>query len=339
MFDLLFPFAHFLVALCVFLVFVSIGIDFSQTARKTVKIQAHTHIATLSMTVFFFLIYVLIRFHIGGYSVQGTRMNIFFLLSGLVIILLGTIIHIWGRVNLGKNWSSQIKIYAGHELIRHGAYALVRHPLYTSLIVMFFGAGIMYKNYFVLLADAALFTPAVYFRAKREERILMQEFPEYAAYRQKVGIFFPKLTHCDMIPKLITVNKNALVFCRSTTAALLVLAIIFKIKFLVLVVFLLMLWGALFTVQYAPFLVFYNLFASRFFKQTKETVNIAAIRFAQGFGAALLVLALAYLYLIPSKNAGWIFSIIVAISTAFGAAGYCVGAHIYFAVKKYLPHD
>ncbi|MDD5110042.1 MAG: DUF4395 family protein [Patescibacteria group bacterium] len=338
MFDVLFPVAQGLVALCVLVVFGSIGLTFAQTSKRAVKMEARTHVATLSMTVFFVLMYVCIRFHLGEYPVPDPRVRTLSLLVGLACIILGTIVHLWGRVNLGDNWSSQIKIYEGHALVRHGAYALVRHPLYASLAVMFFGAAIMYRNLLVLLADAVLFFPAVYSRAVQEEKIFTREFPAYATYRQSVGMFFPKLTRCSRAAGSVTVNRYALTFCRSTTAILLVLAIIFKIKFLVVCVFLLMLWGALFTIQYAPFFVLYHVFLRRFFKQPQATVDIAAVRFAQGFGAALLLIALAYLYVIPSKNAGWIFSAIVAISTAFGAAGYCVGAQIYFALKKILRH-
>jgi len=37
------------------------------------------------------------------------------------------------------------------------------------------------------------FIPMMYYRAKQEEKLLIQEFPEYPAYMKKTGMFFPRL--------------------------------------------------------------------------------------------------------------------------------------------------
>jgi len=101
-------------------------------------------------------------------------------------------VNVRGRFNLGKNWSNQIKIYQDHYLVSSGVYHFVRHPLYGSIIWMFFGASLVYLNYLALLSNVLIFIPAMYFRAKQEEKMLMQEFPEYKEYQKRVGMFFPK---------------------------------------------------------------------------------------------------------------------------------------------------
>jgi protein-S-isoprenylcysteine O-methyltransferase Ste14 len=80
-------------------------------------------------------------------------------------------------------------------MIQKGMYRFVRHPLYASIIWMFFGASFVYMNYAALLANVCVFIPAMYYRAKQEERLLAQEFPEYQAYQKAVGMFFPKFHH------------------------------------------------------------------------------------------------------------------------------------------------
>ena len=112
---------------------------------------------------------------------------------GLLILIIGCIINIIGRINLGKNWSNQIKIYDDHSLVSNGVYKIVRHPLYASIIWMFFGASLIYSNYLAFLANLIIFIPFMYYRAKQEETLLKNEFIDYKDYQIKVGMFFPKL--------------------------------------------------------------------------------------------------------------------------------------------------
>src|SRR5215470_1659753 len=59
------------------------------------------------------------------------------LLAAAAILLTagGISFAIWARFYIGKNWSSTVTIKVGHELIRGGPYAWVRHPIYCGLLV------------------------------------------------------------------------------------------------------------------------------------------------------------------------------------------------------------
>jgi protein-S-isoprenylcysteine O-methyltransferase Ste14 len=104
----------------------------------------------------------------------------------------GAVINIWGRILLRNNWANHIKIYAGHTLVRRGIYRVVRHPLYASIILMLLGGSVLWQNYLSALATVVFFIPAMVYRAKQEERLLREHFPDYAAYQQQAGMFFPK---------------------------------------------------------------------------------------------------------------------------------------------------
>jgi protein-S-isoprenylcysteine O-methyltransferase Ste14 len=52
------------------------------------------------------------------------------------IVVVGVAILVWARVTLGRNWSAEVTFKEDHELIESGPYALVRHPIYSGLIVM-----------------------------------------------------------------------------------------------------------------------------------------------------------------------------------------------------------
>jgi protein-S-isoprenylcysteine O-methyltransferase Ste14 len=113
-------------------------------------------------------------------------------MTGTVFILAGTIINIVGRIQLKGNWANHIKIYENHSLIRRGVYCWVRHPLYSSIILMLYGGSTFYSNWFSAVLVSFVFIPAMAYRAKQEEQLLAAEFPDYSEYQQKVGFFFPK---------------------------------------------------------------------------------------------------------------------------------------------------
>ena len=112
---------------------------------------------------------------------------------GGVLVILGAITNILGRLRLGKNWANQATLYEEQTLVTGGIYGIVRHPLYASLIWIFFGAGLIYESAAAIIANACIFLPAMYYRAGLEEKLLEERFAEYALYRKRVGTFFPKL--------------------------------------------------------------------------------------------------------------------------------------------------
>ncbi|MDD5031661.1 MAG: isoprenylcysteine carboxylmethyltransferase family protein [Patescibacteria group bacterium] len=145
------------------------------------------------MFLFFFFFYFLIRFSVGQINVSYLPLKIFIITFGLLILILGCVVNIKGRMKLGKNWSNQIKIYDDHYFVSNGVYSFVRHPLYASIIWMFFGASLIYFNPLAFGVNALIFIPFMYYRAKQEENLLTKEFENYKNYQIKVGMFFPKI--------------------------------------------------------------------------------------------------------------------------------------------------
>lgn len=184
--------ADIIIGLCLFALFTSILINFAESKNRNVKSEKKSIVETGSMLCFFVFFYILIRFRMGSISVnQNTK--IFLIIVGLIIIVFGCIINIFGRFNLGFNWANQVKIYREQTLIKTGVYRLIRHPLYASLILMFYGACLVYPNYLALLANTFIFIPFMYYRAKQEEALLSKTFKEYSKYQKEVGMFFPKI--------------------------------------------------------------------------------------------------------------------------------------------------
>jgi protein-S-isoprenylcysteine O-methyltransferase Ste14 len=108
-----------------------------------------------------------------------------------IITFLGLIILFWARAALGGNWSSSVVIKERHELIERGPYAIVRHPIYSGMLVMILGVAINYGH----AAWFAVFIFCLfgfYIKASQEEILLARHFPiEYPEYRRRVRALIP----------------------------------------------------------------------------------------------------------------------------------------------------
>lgn len=110
---------------------------------------------------------------------------------GIVFIILSGLLKIWAYRVLGQNWSQRISIYNNHTLIMTGPYALVRHPVYTSYLLIFVGAT-LFAGSFVLFGLGFIYFVINIWRANIEEVFLVKEFGlEYEKYQSSVGQFIP----------------------------------------------------------------------------------------------------------------------------------------------------
>jgi protein-S-isoprenylcysteine O-methyltransferase Ste14 len=111
--------------------------------------------------------------------------------SGAVLTATGLLFSVWGRRHLGKNWSQAVTVKQDHELITSGPYALVRHPIYTGLLLGFFGSALARGEWRGLLAVALVFG-ALWNKLRLEEKWMRAQFGEsYEAYSRRVAALLP----------------------------------------------------------------------------------------------------------------------------------------------------
>lgn len=174
--------------------FVSIIIDFTLYTRDDhIKKEKKSIVETGTMTLFLFAFYLILLTKIGIVPIYNNNLKHTIIIIGTLTIVSGCIMNILGRFNLGSNWANHIKIYDEHTLVQNGMYKVVRHPLYASIMLMFYGACLVYRNILCFLAVTFIFIPFMYYRAKQEETLLIQTFPEYNYYKTRIGMFFPKI--------------------------------------------------------------------------------------------------------------------------------------------------
>jgi protein-S-isoprenylcysteine O-methyltransferase Ste14 len=111
---------------------------------------------------------------------------------GTIVTVAGTGLAIWARVHLGTNWSATVSIRADHELIHTGPYSRIRHPIYTGILLAFAGTALTLGEVRGAIAFGIVLT-AFYFKARKEERFLKQEFGEpFAEHVRRTGMFLPR---------------------------------------------------------------------------------------------------------------------------------------------------
>ena len=110
----------------------------------------------------------------------------------VLVVLSGIAFTWWARLYLGRLWSSSVTKKADHRVVDTGPYAIVRHPIYTGIILACAATAAQLGT---ALAVAGVFVLWVGFwiKARLEERFLRGQLEEgaYDAYRQKVPMLVP----------------------------------------------------------------------------------------------------------------------------------------------------
>jgi protein-S-isoprenylcysteine O-methyltransferase Ste14 len=111
-------------------------------------------------------------------------------LVGFVCTLLGIGLAAAARAYLGRNWGAASSNRENVELVMTGPYALVRHPLYSGLLFAILGSAI--GQSLVWLLPLIVYGPLFVGGARREERLLLEQFPDrYRAYMKRTKMLLP----------------------------------------------------------------------------------------------------------------------------------------------------
>lgn len=114
-------------------------------------------------------------------------------MAGFIIMLIGMVFNLLVRKELGKNWVPLAKSTEDQELVTSGIYSRIRHPFYTSILILFLGVALMALN---ILGTVFyfLFIISIHVRIKKEENELIHKFgSEYIKYKDNVPKLIPKL--------------------------------------------------------------------------------------------------------------------------------------------------
>jgi protein-S-isoprenylcysteine O-methyltransferase Ste14 len=112
----------------------------------------------------------------------------------VVVVAAGFGLAWWARIAIGKLWSSDVARKQDHRIVDTGPYALVRHPIYTGVLLSAFATAAI-EGTLVAWAGAAVMAGAWYWKARQEEDFLREELgPAYDDYAGRVAMLIPFLT-------------------------------------------------------------------------------------------------------------------------------------------------
>jgi protein-S-isoprenylcysteine O-methyltransferase Ste14 len=143
--------------------------------------------------LFSYGLYVLVALQLLGVPIlQIGRPNLVIQSAGLALIVLGFLICIKARLDLSHNWAPcyDYQIKTRHQLVTHGIYHYIRHPIYTGIDLMLIGSQLVAQSVLLVLAIAV----AVYLwrQAGWEETLLARHFgAAYTSYIARTKRLIP----------------------------------------------------------------------------------------------------------------------------------------------------
>jgi protein-S-isoprenylcysteine O-methyltransferase Ste14 len=109
---------------------------------------------------------------------------------GLVLVAAGLLFAGWARWHLGRNWSGTVTVKEAHTLIRSGPYRLVRHPIYSGIVLALVGTALAIGSLGGFIAVAFILVGFI-LKLQVEEARMRETFPEYADYCRHTARLIP----------------------------------------------------------------------------------------------------------------------------------------------------
>jgi protein-S-isoprenylcysteine O-methyltransferase Ste14 len=158
-------------------------------AAFTMKKGRHSYSRQLRVRALIFVL-VLLLVRAGAFRGHAAHSNALLAAIGLVLFFAGLGFAIWARLHIGRNWGTPMSQKEEPELVTSGPYHLVRHPIYSGILIAGVGTAVALSWSWLIAVGLS----GIYFvySATVEERYLTQEFPDtYPAYRRSTKMLIP----------------------------------------------------------------------------------------------------------------------------------------------------
>lgn len=112
--------------------------------------------------------------------------------TGSSFMILALYIFWRSHYDLGLNWSVSLELRKRHQLVKHGIYRRVRHPMYVAIILFGVGQGLLLNNWLAGWSALVTFSIMYHFRVSREEAMMCECFGDaYRDYMRHTGRLLP----------------------------------------------------------------------------------------------------------------------------------------------------
>jgi protein-S-isoprenylcysteine O-methyltransferase Ste14 len=176
-----------------YLIFGAIFLFMRKRSRgKTRKADRRSVVAIFIQALAFAIAWIIARKPFTPFLPLDWRAQ-YFVATLIGVLVLASLIFVAAAVRtLGKQWSLQARVLEHHELIRHGPYRIVRHPIYTGMFGMLVAASLAYGHWLGLILASAVYYIGTVIRIRTEEKLLREQFGSaYEDYAREVPAFVP----------------------------------------------------------------------------------------------------------------------------------------------------
>ena len=147
---------------------------------------------TTAINIIYIAVLVLLPLLLKFFDIGFIALPTYVAMIGLLIMLIGIIIHFVAIKTLGVFFTRTLKVTKRHAIIKSGIYGMIRHPGYLGTILIGIGFGISSSNIILFLTASVLLTFAYSRRIKYEEAMLSQAFgEEYMRYKNTTWALIP----------------------------------------------------------------------------------------------------------------------------------------------------
>ena len=133
---------------------------------------------------------VLVLIRSGAFRGHGLHTDPLRISLGLALFALGLAFAVLARLHIGRNWGTPMTQKEDPELVTSGPYRLVRHPIYSGILVAAAGTAVALS--WISLTVVALAGIYFVYSATVEERYMTEKFPDtYPEYKRSTKMLVP----------------------------------------------------------------------------------------------------------------------------------------------------
>lgn len=164
-----------------------------KTRTKIKKIASgETILDQLMQNVLMFTaLYLIYSPYIGCLAMRILPAYTWLMVVGGVLVVGALVFADWARRVLACNWSSAVQWVENQQLVQCGPYAVIRHPIYTGMIVAFVATFFVQGTLASLIALVLLIIKYI-LKIRKEEQFLQSLFDSsYRLYKNNTWAMIP----------------------------------------------------------------------------------------------------------------------------------------------------
>jgi protein-S-isoprenylcysteine O-methyltransferase Ste14 len=165
---------------------------FRTLGQRWVARRPYERALLLSLDLNLLLLWVIFKYYVKwDPRLAPPLVDSFMTLVGSGLCAAGASLTVWGKIRLGRWFSATFGVKEGHELVTDGPYAVTRHPIYSGVLAMLFGAALAWNSALTLLLALGM-SLTLFFHTVYEELLFEKHFGgAYRDYQKRVPRLVP----------------------------------------------------------------------------------------------------------------------------------------------------